>query len=227
MARKELSVEPREVLGKNVAKLRRAGVLPANIYGHAGSHAVQVETLAFQRMLKDMAINEVIDIKVKGERSTRPAIIQRVQRHPVTSQMLHADLYQVSLREKMRADVPVVLVGESEAVKTFNGILLQPVDSLQVEALPLDLPDKIEVDVSRLQELETSIHVRDLPEVEKVTILTDGDVAVARVASPRLAAEEEEEAATAEEEELAATAEEEAGAKGEEAAEEEKAGESE
>lgn len=200
MARKELTVEPRQVLGKKVAKLRRAGVLPANIYGQSGSLAVQVDTATFQRTLKEVAVNEVIDLKVHGERAARPAIIQRVQRHPVTSRMLHADFFQVSLRDKMKADVPVVLVGESEAVKTYNGILLQPTDTLHVEALPLDLPDKIEVDVSVLTELESSIHVRDIKVPEKVTVLTDGDVVVARVASPRLAVEEEEAPAAVEEE---------------------------
>lgn len=222
MARKELSVEPREVLGKKVAKLRRAGILPANIYGRSGSVAVQLETLTLQRTLKEVAVNEVIDIKVSGERATRPAIIQRVQRHPITSGMLHADFYEVSLRDKMKADVPVVLIGESEAVKTFNGILLQPLDSLQVEALPLDLPEKIEVDVSVLEELESSIHVRDLAVPDKVTILTDGDVVVARIASPRLSIEGEEEAAAEEAEEAA-----EAEAAGEEGAAPEASGETE
>jgi large subunit ribosomal protein L25 len=218
MARKELTVEPRQVLGKKVAKLRRAGVLPANIYGQSGSLAVQVDTATFQRTLKEIAVNEVIDLKVHGERAARPAIIQRVQRHPVTSRMLHADFFQVSLRDKMKADVPVVLVGESEAVKTYNGILLQPTDTLHVEALPLDLPDKIEVDVSVLTELESSIHVRDIKVPEKVTVLTDGDVVVARVASPRLAVEEEAPAAV--EEEAPQAAAEEAEAPSAEAAEE-------
>jgi large subunit ribosomal protein L25 len=212
MARRELPVEPREVLGKKVKKLRRSGILPANIYGHTGSVAVQVESVTLQRTLKEMTVNEVIDIKVQGERSARPAIIQHVQRNPVTSQMLHADFYQVSLREKMRADVPVVLVGESEAVKTFNGVLLHPTNALHVEALPLDLPERIEVDVSVLTELDTSIHVRDLTIPDKVTVLTDGDVVVALVAAPRLAAEEEEVAAEVEEAEAAAEAEEEAAA---------------
>src|ERR1051325_2457771 len=112
MPRKELSVEPREITGKKVATLRRAGIIPANVFGHnLESVSVQVPVLELQRTLKASSVNEVIDLKVEGERAVRPMIINRIQRDPLTSAILHADFYQVSLREKMRADVPIVLPG--------------------------------------------------------------------------------------------------------------------
>src|SRR2546423_1416202 len=114
--RRELSVEPREVLGKKVARLRRAGIIPANVFGHnLSSVAVQVPVIELQRTLKLSTVNEVIDLKVEGERAARPMIINKVQRDPLSNAILHADFYQVSLRERMRADVPIVLAGSSEA----------------------------------------------------------------------------------------------------------------
>ncbi len=198
MARKELSVEARQVLGKKVRHLRREGVLPANIYGHGlSSLAVQVKTEELEKTLRASTVNEVIDVKVAGERSARPVVVHHIQRHPITSSPLHADFYQVSLREKMRADVPLVVIGRSEAVASYNGVLVTGIEALHIEALPLDIPGRIEVDITPLEELESAIHVRDLRVPASVTVLNDPDVVVVKVASPRLVAEEEEEAAAA------------------------------
>jgi large subunit ribosomal protein L25 len=198
MARKELTLEPRQVTGKKVAQLRRAGVIPANLFGrHLDSVTLQVPAVELMKTIRSSTKNEVIDLKIVGERAARPAIIQHVQRHALSGTILHADFYQVSLREKMRADVPLVLVGHSEAVGTYNGVLTQQIDTVHVEALPLDIPAHIEVDISVLKELDTSIHVSDLPVPENITLLTAGDVVVARVAASAVAAEAEAEAAEA------------------------------
>ena len=200
MARKELLVEPRQVTGKKVKQLRRAGVLPANVYGHGlASVAVQVATQELAKTLHAAAANEVIDLKVTGERSARPVVVHHIQRHPLTSSPLHADFYQVSLREKMRADVPLVIVGRSEAVDTYSGVLVTSIEALHVEALPLDIPGRIEVDITPLTELESAIHVRDLSVPGNVSVLNDPDVVVVKVAAPRLVVEEEAAAAVEEE----------------------------
>jgi large subunit ribosomal protein L25 len=201
MARTELQVETREVKGKKVAVLRRAGVLPGNVFGRGlDSVAVQMTAEAMEKTLRGSSVNEVIDLKIAGERSARPVVIQKIQRHPLTSAALHADFFQVSLREKMRADVPLVVVGQSEAIDTYNGVLVTALEALHVEALPLDLPARIEVDITPLAELESSVHVRDLVVPSNVTVLTDSEVVVVKVAAPRVALEEEEEAAAAAEE---------------------------
>jgi large subunit ribosomal protein L25 len=209
MARTELQVETREIRGKKVAALRRAGVLPGNVFGRGlDSVAVQMTAEAMEKTLRGSTVNEVIDLKITGERSARPVVIQKIQRHPLTSAALHADFFQVSLREKMRADVPLVVVGQSEAIDTYNGVLVTALEALHVEALPLDLPARIEVDITPLAELESSVHVRDLVVPSNVTVLTDSEVVVVKVAAPRVALEEEEEAAaTAEEAEEEAAAE--------------------
>jgi large subunit ribosomal protein L25 len=215
MARKEIPVETRQVLGKKVAQLRRSGILPGNVFGSGiESVAVQAPTEAIEKTLKTLAANEVIDLKIGGESSTRPVVIQKVQRHPLTSGLVHLDFYQVSLRQKMRADVPLVVVGKSEGVDTYNGVLVQALEVLHVEALPLDLPSRIEVDITPLANLEDTLHVSDLPIPGNVTVLTDAEVVVVKVASPRVSAEEEEEGVEAAEAPEAAAEGEEAPAAG-------------
>ena len=192
MARKELVVEARQVTGKKVAALRRAGILPGNIFGKGiQSESIQLQTEVLEHTLKAAVANEVIDLKVGGG-SARPVVIHKISRNPLNGSFLHADFYQVQLREKMRADVPIVLIGESEAVSTYNGVLLETLNSVQVEALPLDLPASIEVDVSVIRELEGAIHVGALQVPAGVTILTDPEIMIVKVASPRV--EEGEEA---------------------------------
>jgi large subunit ribosomal protein L25 len=212
MARKELVVEPRQVTGKKVAALRRAGILPGNIFGKGiESESIQLETEVLEHTLKAAVANEVIDLKV-GKGAARPVVIHKIQRNPLNGSFLHADFYQVQLREKMRADVPLAFVGESEAVSTYNGVLLETLTSVQVEALPLDLPASIEVDISVITELEGAIHVGALTVPSTVTILTDPDLMVVKVASPRV---EEGEAAPEAEEAAAEAAEPTAEAEGE------------
>jgi large subunit ribosomal protein L25 len=201
MADIELSVKPRQVLGKKVAALRRQGVTPANVYGrNLESKAVEVETAVLTHLLRSGGRNVVIDLRIEDEDSPRPVMLRGVQRDPVTSRLLHVEFYQVSLTQKMRADVRLVLVGEAPAVDEFSGILLQNVDSIMVEALPGDIPAHVEVDVSNLTELDASVHVRELPiDLTKVHVVTDADQVVAKVAPPRLVVAEEEEEAPAEE----------------------------
>jgi large subunit ribosomal protein L25 len=206
MANSELQVARRKVLGKKVAQLRRTGVMPANIFGHKiESTAVQADTPALTHLLRGISRNAVINLSVDGEPAARTVVVRDVKRNPVNGKLLHVDFYQVSMTEKMRTEVPVVLVGTSPAVSTFGGVLLHTLDVVAVEALPGDIPAEFQVDVSVLTELEQSLHVRDLTvDAARVTIFTDGDVVVARVASPRLATAEEETAAAAAEGEGAA-----------------------
>jgi len=200
MARKEIPVETRQVLGKKVAQLRRQGYLPGNVFGNGlESVAIQAETESIEKTLRTLGANEVIDLKIDGEKSSRPVVLQKVQRHPLNSSLLHLDFYQVSLRTRMRADVPLVIIGESEGVKTYNGVLLMAVESVQVEALPLDLPSRIEVDVTPLANLEDSLQVKDLPVPADVIILTDPDTVIVKVSTPRVAVEDLAEEAAAEE----------------------------
>jgi large subunit ribosomal protein L25 len=202
MADNELKVAPRSVLGKNVAKLRRAGHTPANVYGHRiDSTSVQADTAELTHLLRTMGRNALVTLSIDGEGLPRTVMIRDVARNPLNGHVLHIDFYQVNMTEKMKADVPVVLTGVSDAVETYGGVLLQMVDVIHVEALPADIPSEFTVDVSVLTQLDQAVHVRDLHlDTDKVTIHSDPDIVLARVAAPRLATEEEEAAAAAPEE---------------------------
>lgn len=192
MANSELKAAPRAVLGKKVAQLRRTGVTPANIFGHKiESTAVQTDTAELTRLLRASSRNAIINMTVDGEAASRTVVVRDLKRNAVTGQLLHVDFYQISMTEKMRADVPVVLIGTSDAVTTFGGVLLQMAEKIAVEALPADIPVQFEVDVTLITELEGALHVRDLDiDQTKVTLHTELDVVLARVAAPRVIVEE-------------------------------------
>jgi large subunit ribosomal protein L25 len=206
----ELAVTPRTVLGKRVKTLRQDGITPANIYGHGiPSLAVQVTTADLARTIRIAGRNTMLQLHVEGEKKRRPVFFRDVQRNPITDEFLHVDFYQVSLKEKIRLEVPLVIVGEAPAVSVHNGILLQSVNALTIEGLPTDLPPHIEVDVSGLEEIDDSVHVKDLDVSPDVTLMVDPELVVAKVAAPRLVEEVEEEVAEEEVEEAAEAAEEE------------------
>ena len=208
MANAELQVRPRTVFGKKVATLRREGKTPGNVFGHRlESRAVEADTVAVTQLLRGITRNAIINLRVDGETAPRTVVVRGVTRDPLSERLLHVDFYQVSMTEKMRAEVPLVLVGTSEAVTTLGGVLLQMLESIAIDALPADIPAHFEVDVSAITQLEGSIHVKDLGiDTTKLTLHTEPDVVVARVAAPRILAEEEAAPAEAAEGEAAAAA---------------------
>ena len=200
--RTELKVTPREVLGKKVRALRREGLTPANIYGpKVESTAVQVLTEELRHVIKTAGRNDIVYLRLDGD-EPRPTFVRDIQQNPVTDAILHVDFFQISLRDKVRADVPIHLVGLSPAVDTFGGILMHGLDHVAVEALPTEVPSFLELDVSPLVELNQALHVSDLELPEDVTLLTDAEQVVAKVAPPAVEpepeVEEEEEAAEGE-----------------------------
>jgi large subunit ribosomal protein L25 len=206
--RVELTVAQRSVLGKKVKALRRSGITPANVYGHRiESQAVEVDTMTLAHTLKTLERNAILSLRIEGETAVRPVIVREVRRDLLNDKILHVDFYQVSLAEKMKAEVPFILVGKAPAVEDLGGILLQGLDSIAVEALPADIPSHIEIDISSLTTFDSSVHVRDLVIDPKVHVLTEGDSVITSVAPPRKVVEavvEEEEAAAEEEKEEAA-----------------------
>ncbi|MBI4100492.1 50S ribosomal protein L25 [Candidatus Microgenomates bacterium] len=195
MKRAKLTVEKRTILGKKVKKLRREGILPANIYGKdIKSLAVQLKDKEFETVFKEAGETGLVDVAVNGE--VKPVLIHNVQVEPLSNQYLHADFYQVNLKEKIKAMVPVVAVGEAKAVIDKVGIILQPLSEIEVEALPEDLPEKIEVNVEKLANLDEQIAVGDLKAPEGVEILTDPSQVVVKIAA--LVSKEAEELAAQE-----------------------------
>lgn len=227
MKRSKLTVEKRTVLGKKVKKLRREGILPANIYGKdIKSLAVALPQKEFEAVFKEVGETGLVDIAVNGE--VKPVLIHNVQIEPLTNQYLHADFYQVNLKEKIKAMVPIVSVGQAKAVLDKVGIILQPLSEVEVEALPENLPEKIEVNVEKLATLDEQITVGNLKAPEGAEILTDPERVVVKVAAlvskeaEELAAQEAAAAEAAKAETAAATGEEGAQAPAQEAAPSEK-----
>ena len=189
----ELKVSPREVLGKKVKRLRREGVIPANVYGHGlESVAIQVPKDDLVHLLHSAGRNEIVYLRLDGE-EPRPVFLRQIQRNPVTDAILHVEFYQISLKEKVRMEVPLALVGSAPAEQTHGGTLLHSLDRITVEGLPTEIPSAIEVDVSGLEEIDATIYVRELSVPGEVTVLTDPEQVVAKIAPPQVEKEVEEE----------------------------------
>lgn len=193
-----LSANKRNVLGKKVRFLRREGITPANIYGHGiESSAVQIDTASLKNTLSTAGTTSIINLKIKGDKNSKSVIIRDIQRHPLTGDLLHVDLYQVKMAEKIKLEVPLELAGESPAVRELDGIMIQNMSSVEVECLPANMPRSIEVDLATITEIDQSFHVSDLPISEDVTILTDPEKVIL-VVTGRRAMEIEEEVPEAE-----------------------------
>lgn len=160
-----LSVEVRTEFGKKSRQLRKKGFVPANVYGPGfESKSIKVDQLTFQALYKK--VQETGLVYVEFDQESIPTLITNVQRHPLTNSVLHVDFRKVNMRQKIETAVPVVFVGESEAVKTYNGILITQAEHLYVESLPANIPSQIEVDISKLTEIGSSISIADLPKGE-------------------------------------------------------------
>ena len=194
------AAQRREVLGKKVKRLRREGVLPANVYGRGlESIAVQMPLRDARAMMIEHGTDTLIELRIEGESEGRPVVVRSVQRDVLSGVIRHIDFWQVDLTRTIQARVPVHLLGEAPAVHVYQGVLLQGLDAVLVEALPADIPEQFELSVDGLEELDSRLSVADLTIPDGVTVLTDPGATLARIARPRLLAEEEEEVPEGEE----------------------------
>jgi large subunit ribosomal protein L25 len=180
MKHPQLNVEKRSVVGKKVRKLRREGILPANIYGkELESVSVQVPVKDFEEVFKQVGETGLVDLMLEGER--RPILIKNLQLAYPLRTPIHADFFQVNLKEKVKTMVPLVIVGEAKAVTENIGLLMHPASEIEVEALPEALPENIEVNVENLAAIDDQITVADLKIPGEVTVLTDPGQVVAKI----------------------------------------------
>ncbi len=187
-----LQAESRAVVGKRVKQLRRAGVVPGNVYGRGlESRAIQAPLTEIRRVFGAIDRNAVVPMSIDGASDTIPVVLRGIQRHPVTRRLLHLDFYQVDLSRAIHSEARLVLLGDAGAVSR-GGTVVQSLEYVMLEALPTAMPSVIEVDISVLDEFGHSVLVRDLVFPEGVSALTDGAVAVATALAPRVTEEEEE-----------------------------------
>lgn len=189
--RPALAAAHREVTGKAVARLRRDGRLPAVVFGHGlDSESVSLDAHEFDQLRRHSGANTLIDLSIDGHRA-RPALVHGVQVHPLSRRPVHVDLFLVRMTEELTVDVRIVPTGTSDAVETHGGTLLQVMESIRVRALPDQLPQQVELPLERLVDFDAVLKVGDLSLPAGVTVLTDPDEVIAKVAQPRVEAEPE------------------------------------
>ena len=181
----QLAAETRTGRRKSAAKaLRRGGQVPAVLYAHGReTRTIAIGSTEFGHLLEHIKPQSTIVELSLGGQSVK-ALIREIQRHPLKPGFLHVDFQEVLAGEKLRLEVPVTLIGTAEGVRNQGGILDQVLRSVEIEVLPTDIPEKVELDVTLLV-IGRSLHVSDL-RIPNATILTDPELTVAVVVAPRV-----------------------------------------
>jgi large subunit ribosomal protein L25 len=195
-----ITVDRRQDTGKGAARAgRRSGRVPGVLYGRGeDSVVVSVDALELNRLIQSISIeNTIVDLKVKGEKNPLKVLIREVQRHPYRDDVLHIDFFHIAMDEMIHVDVPVLLVGLPIGVKDKGGVIDHQLREIEINCLPVNIPEKIEIDISEL-DIGNSVHVGDL-EFPDLEILTDSERSIVAVLAPTVIVEPEEEE---EEEEL-------------------------
>ncbi|MBJ7600720.1 MAG: 50S ribosomal protein L25 [Candidatus Nephthysia bennettiae] len=192
-----LTANKREITGKAARRLRHEGRLPAVVYGHhTAASNIELDAHEFDRIFSRTGKTQLIDLVVDGG-TAHKVLVKEVQISPRRNTPLHVDFHQVSLREKLQVEVPVLVSGEAQPVKMGEADVLQVLHTLRVECLPAAIPEAIEVDVSGLDHVDAGIRVSDLTLPDGVTAVVDPEELVVKLAARRVSAAEEEGAAEA------------------------------
>ncbi len=181
----QVKATTRTVAGRKVKHLRKEGLLPATVYGKAfESLLVQFNAAEVEKLFSDIGESTLVEV-ILDEKEKLPVLFRNPQYHVIEGNLIHIDCYKVNLKEKISAMVPIEFIGESQAVKDGN-TLVTVTDEVEIEALPADLPESIEVDLAVLDNLEAVITVADLKiDTSKLEILTDAEQLIAKVEEPR------------------------------------------
>lgn len=192
MKKIDLDAEVRDKSGKGAARsLRREGKIPAVVYSDGKSTLITLNPADLKKILNSGSENALINLKVKGKKTAPITIIRDYQLDPVTGEILHADLFEISMDETLRVKVPVKVSTETPLSVKEGGVLQYNLREIETECLPTQIPDHILVDTSTLK-IGESIHVRDLRVEEGVKIIGDKDLVVVSIAAPITEAKLEE-----------------------------------
>jgi len=177
-----LQTSSRDILGKKTRFLRRQGTTPVHLFGHKlKSLALQCDTAQLQQIVTRAGTTRLISLEIENEKHPRNVFIREIQRQASTGDLIHVDFYQIRKMERMKAEVPIILVGEAPVMKVRGHSLMQTLNSLSIECLPDKLPPQIEVDLSLLQEVNQSIYVKDITLNPDITVNTDSNHLVVKV----------------------------------------------
>lgn len=179
-----LTATRRTQLGRRAKHTLDQGLIPAVVYGHGvPSVSIQIGQADFRKVYREAGTSSLIDLSIDGGTSAK-TVVKEVQVNPITLEPAHVDFHQIRMDEMMKAEVPLVFVGESKAVKEFAGTLVKSMDSVEVECLPADLPHAIEVDLSALATFDDLINVSSLKLPKGVTLTDDPHATIATVTAP-------------------------------------------
>jgi len=190
----QINAQVRTILGSKVKQIKRQGLVPATVYGKGmESISIQFVGIELAKIFSETGESVLVELLLDGNKL--PILFKNPQYHYLDGNLIHIDCYKVNLKEKITAEVPIELIGESQAVKDGN-ILIEVTDAVEVEALPADLPEKIEVDISTLLAIDDHITVGMLNiDKSKVEFKTNEDQIIVKIDAPRV----EEEPVAAEE----------------------------
>ena len=179
-----LAANPRQATGKGAARQARfQGKVPAVIYGHGRETVpLELESKALEKALQGIEpASTIIELAVEGK--TLKTLIREIQRHPLRPDIIHVDFYEIHASEKVKLKVPVHLVGNPDGVRNAGGVLDQVTREVEIEVLPDNIPDRVELDVTALK-IGDSLHVRDLS-IPNAKLLTEAELTIATVVPPR------------------------------------------
>ena len=212
----QIELDPRELTGKKVGRLRRVGIVPVHLYGPGMEpRALQCQASRLIQVLATAGGATPIQITIQGESGNHLAFAREIQWDPKRDDLLHVDLLAADISRPVTAQVPISLIGESMGARNVSGTVMHQLRTVDIQALPLEMPNLIEVDISVMEEADSVIRVSDLPIPGSATILSDLEELVVRIELPRVAEEVVVEGEEGEEGEVA-----EGGDAGEEASEE-------
>jgi large subunit ribosomal protein L25 len=185
----QLSAKARTTTGKGAARsLRSAGEIPAIIYGHAREpQSLSIPTREFEKLLEKVSAESTV-IELNLSNGVARTLIREIQRHPFKKQILHIDFQELVAGEKVSVNVPIVLTGTPEGVRVSGGILSQVMSELTIRVDPVNIPRRIEADVTNVA-IGHSLHVSDLSIPEGVEVLDEADATVAVVSAPKVEVE--------------------------------------
>jgi large subunit ribosomal protein L25 len=179
----QIQAQKREVTGRKVKTVRKQGILPGVVYGHNFKPLnIQIPVKTFEKVYAEAGESTLVYLDVDGQ--DYPTIIHDVVRDPRSDAFLHADFYKVKLDEKIHAKIQLSFIGEAPAVKSLGGILVKNISELEVEGFPQDLPNKIEVDISKMADFKSQILVKDLPISSKISIKAKPEEIVVLIQEP-------------------------------------------
>ena len=187
-----LKATTRDILGKKTRFLRRQGITPAHLFGHnLKSLALQSNTTELKSIIAQAGTTTLFNLKIGTEKRPRKVLIREIQNDALSQQILHIDFYQIIMTEKIKVEVPIVLVAEAPAMRVKGRLLMQNLTSLSIECSPDKLPPEVKVDLSPLEEVGQAIHIKDLAIDPDIIITSDPDQLIVKISEEAMAKVEE------------------------------------